>query len=160
MAINFNALPAESPSAKLLDSGKYLAQIKSAEIKTSANGTYINVRLDLQDEAGVKLGVVYDILSESDKPLMQYKLRRFIIATGLSDALINTSFELKDLCKLVVNKTIAVEIKAEKGKDGYQDKNVVNAFSDEIYYPVSTATKAPEAVKDDIVLDDDNDLPF
>ena len=138
MAINFNSLPTNKPNA-LPENGTYYATIESAEMKQSKDVTkppYLNIALALKDKNGKSCGKVYDIISESDKELVQYKLARFVLALGLEKL---GTFELVDLVKIIKNKQLIVDIKQEEAKDGYPAKAVVDVFNGSIYYPMSEA---------------------
>lgn len=165
MSINFNALPKERPD-NLPESGTYYGTITSAEMKQPKDPTknpYLNICIALKDKTGKDCGRIYDILSESDKELVQYKLSRFIIALGLEKL---GSFELVDLIKVIKNKQLIVDVKQEDPKDGYPAKAVVNLFDGSVYYPMSAAQEifgvaAPAPAKADIVesfkpVDDDS----
>ena len=161
--INFDALPSNKPS-ELPEAGTYYATIESAEMKQGKDPTkppYLNLSLSLKDKTGKGHGRIYDILSESDKELVQYKLARFLIALNLTNL---GSFELADLVKVIKNKQLIVDVKQEEAKDGYAAKAVVDAFKGSIYYPMSDAKTifgaepmpaAPEGVT---VVPDDDDL--
>ena len=155
MAINFNALPKERPD-NLPATGTYIATIISAEMKQPQDTTknpYLNLCLSLKDKDGKDCGRIYDILSESDKELVQYKLSRFIIALGLEKL---GSFELVDLIKVIKNKQLIVDVKQEEAKNGFPAKSVVNLFDGSVYYPISAASEifgqaVPAPAKTDIV---------
>lgn len=139
MAINFNSLPTDKPNA-LPDNGAYYATIESAEMKQSKDPTkppYLNIALALRDKNGKSCGKIFDILSESDKELVQYKVARFLIALDLAKL---GTFELADLVKVIKNKELIVDVKQEEAKDGYPAKAVVDVFAGNIYYPMSDAT--------------------
>lgn len=141
MAINFNSLPSNKPTA-LPANGSYYATIDSAEMKQGHDTTkppYLNLALSLCDKNGKSCGKIYDILSESDKELVQYKLARFIIALDLANRLGQGQFELADLAKIVKGKRLIVDIKQEPANNGYPTKAVVDVFSGNIYYPLSEA---------------------
>lgn len=148
--INFNSLPTDKPN-NLPESGTYYATIDSAEMKQGKDPTkppYLNICLALSNAEGKSCGKVFDILAESDKELIQYKIARFVIALGLERL---GSFELVDLVKVIKNKRLIVDIKQEEPKDGYPAKAVVDVFSGSIYYPISEAaeifgTAAPTAM--------------
>ena len=164
MAINFNSLPTSKP-VNLPESGTYYATIESAEMKQSKDPTkpqYLNICLALKDKTGRACGKIFDIISESDKELVQYKIARFLIALDLAKL---GSFELADLVKIIKNKQLIVDVKQEEAKDGYPAKAVVDVFAGSIYYPISEATTifgtaAPEAASTPVsgieVIDDDN----
>ena len=137
--INFSSLPTNKPNS-LPESGTYYATIDSAEMKQSKDPTkpmYLNMGLALKDKYGKSCGKIFDILAESDKELIQYKIARFLIALGLDKL---GSFELADLVKVIKNKQLIVDVKQEEPKDGYPAKAVVDVFSGSIYYPMSDAT--------------------
>lgn len=155
MAINFNALPKERPDS-LPAAGTYIATISSAEMKQPKDVTknpYLNICLSLTDKDGKSCGKIYDVISESDKDLIQYKLSRFIIALGLEKLGL---FELVDLIKVIKNKQLIVDVKQEEAKDGFPAKAVVDLFNGSVYYPMSSATEifgqaVPAPAKTDIV---------
>lgn len=161
--INFNSLPTDKPNA-LPETGTYYATIDTAEMKQGKDPTkpmYLNISLALKDKDGKACGKIFDIIAESDKELIQYKIARFLIALDLAKL---GSFELADLVKVVKNKQLIVDVKQEEPKDGYPAKAVVDVFSGSIYYPISEAatifgTPAPkqESKPTDLnVVDDDS----
>ena len=104
MAISFQPTEAKSPS-QLPEPGYYYGKIIEASMKQPKDVTkneYLNVCYELYDANKNKCGRIYDIIAESDKPFMQYKLQRFGQALGL----VGKSLELKDLAKIIVNKVI------------------------------------------------------
>lgn len=116
--INFNSLPTDKPNA-LPENGTYYATIESAEMKQGKDPTkppYLNIALSLRDKNGKSCGKIFDIISESDKELVQYKLARFIIALDLAKL---GSFELVDLVKIIKNKQLIVDVKQEEAREGY-----------------------------------------
>ena len=140
MAINFDSLPINKPT-NLPDPGPYYATIIEAEMKKGHDITkpqYLNLTLSLKDSSGRNCGKMYDILSESDKELVQYKLARFLTSLNLMNL---GTFELVDLVKIIKNKQLIVDVKIEEAKDGRPAKPVVDVFSGSIYYPMSAATE-------------------
>lgn len=138
MAINFSSLPSNRPT-NLPEAGTYYATIESAEMKQPSDVTrapYLNIQLALQDKNGKNAGKVYDILAESDKELIQYKISRFLIALNLTNL---GTFELADLVKIIKNKKLIVDIKQEEATDKFPAKAVVDVFKGSIYYPLSEA---------------------
>jgi hypothetical protein len=136
--INFDGLPMNKP-VNLPASGTYYATIETAEMKQPADPTkpqYLNICMSLKDQYGTSCGKIYDILSESEKDLVKYKLARFLIALNLTNL---GNFELVDLIKVIKNKQLIVDVKQEEAKDGYPAKAVVDVFSGSIYYPMSEA---------------------
>ena len=97
MAINFNELPSTKPQSTV-PAGYYMATIVKAEMKKSknTNADYLSIQYDLNDGAG-HTGKLFDMLMESEKEFLRYKLQRFLTALQLN---LTGSFELKDLCKL------------------------------------------------------------
>lgn len=142
--IHFNELP-DTGSMNTLIEGKHKVRIENAEMKQPKDinkPPYLNITLQVIDDSGNSIGKIWDILSESDKPLVMFKLKRFIIGFGIP---ITGDFELKDLCKVVKGKEAYAELKIQTS-DAYPDKTVVDATKDDIYYPID----AVEAVKEDL----------
>ena len=131
MAINFDELPQDKPQGfDVLPEGTYPATIKSATMERGKSGPYLQAQLKVVAPDG-KSTIIYDNFFDSDKPLPRYKLGQFIRALKLK---LTGSFELSDLPKVIVNKTCMVAVKSEKN-EGYAERNVVNAFDDNIYTP-------------------------
>lgn len=138
MAINFDSLPGNKPFSTPVP-GTYYATIDTAEMKQPKDPSkpmYLNLKLKLKTPDGKNAGVIFDILTESEHSLMQYKLKRFLLALGVS---FEGEFELKDLSKLCIGKEIIVDTKIEEGTDGRPDKAVVDVLTNEIYYNLSEA---------------------
>lgn len=138
--INFDSLPTSKP-VQTIPAGTYTAVIASAEMKKAkdpAKPDYLNTRLEILDDKGNKLGSIFDIITESEAQLARYKLKRFISALELK----LTNFELKDLTKIIVGKKFKVDLKIET-QEGYADRTVVDALTNEIYYPLSDDTDYP-----------------
>lgn len=173
MAISFQPTEAKSPN-QLPEPGYYYGKIIEASMKQPKDVTkneYLNVCYEILDANKNKCGRIYDIIAESDKPFMQYKLQRFGQALGLT----GKSLELTDLAKIIVNKVIIFSVKIEKN-DQYGDRAVVDVSDEGIYYSKTeaasffeeTATPAakPEnapakiAVKADDSDPDDDGAPF
>lgn len=156
MAINFNALP-DNANNNALITGKHLVTIKKAEMKTpktpktAGKPDYLNLQYEVFDKDGKSLGNIFDIISESEHALVQYKLKRFIIGFGIP---VQGTFELKDLCKVAVGKSAYAELTIQKS-DNYPDKTVVDATKDEIFYPVNAQAPAEETLEEAMA-----DMPF
>ena len=135
MAINFDSLPQDNPFG-LPAPGVYKAKIVEAEMKAPKNDPtkpdYLNLKLTLFDKNDKNCGNIYDILSESDSSVVQYKISRFVRACGIP---LTGSMELKDLAKLVKNKLIAVDVAHDKKSD--TPRAQVDLFSREAYYLAS-----------------------
>jgi hypothetical protein len=140
MAINFDSLPSNKPFS-VPQPGTYFATIETAEMKQGKDTSkppYLNLKYKLKTADGKSAGTIFDILTESEHSLVQYKLKRFLTALGIS---FEGEFELKDIAKLCVGKEIIVDTKVEEGQDGKQDRAVVDVMLNEIYYPISEATE-------------------
>lgn len=138
MAINFDSLPSDKPFS-VPEPGTYFATIESAEMKQgkdSSKPPYLNLKYKLKTVDGKSAGTLFDIMAESEHSLVQYKLKRFLQAIGVS---FEGEFELKDIAKLCVGKEIIVDTKIEEGTDGKQDRAVVDVLTNEIYYNISEA---------------------
>ena len=145
MAINFQQTDAKSPN-QLPEPGYYYAKITAAEMKQPKDVTknpYLNVTYDLLDASKNKCGVLFDIVSESDKPFMIYKLQRFGQALGL----VGKSLELRDLPKIIVGKVIIFRVKIEKNEQ-YGDRAVVDINDEGIYYARTEAANFFELPKE------------
>lgn len=130
--INFDSLPTSKPDVTI-PAGRYNAIVETAEMKPSKDPSkpmYLSIRFGILDKGGNRIGGVYDIISESEASLVRYKLQRFITALELP----LKSFELKDLTKIVVGKKLEVDLKIEQN-EGYAPRTVVDALTNEIYYP-------------------------
>ena len=130
--INFDSLPKERPN-QTIPAGRYAATIDAAEMKPAKDPSkppYLNVRLGIMDDAGNKLGSIFDIFTESEASLQRYKLQRFITALALNIP----KFELSDLTKIIIGKKLEVDLKIEQ-QEGYAPRTVVDATANEIYYP-------------------------
>ena len=136
MAINFDTLPQENPFA-LPTPGLYKATIDDAEMRRNKNDAtkppYLNLKYKLTDMEGKSKGVMFDILSESDSPVVGYKIARFCRACGIP---LQGQIELSDLAKIVKGKEILVDVKIDD-TDARYVKAVVDIFSHEAYYQVS-----------------------
>ncbi len=131
MAINFDRLPQDNPFA-LPAPGVYRAKIMEAEMKQGkdlSKPEYLNLKYALFDKHNKSCGNVYDIISESDSSVVQYKTARFVRACGLP---LTGSMELKDLAKVVKGREIVVDISHDKKSD--QPRAQVDLFAREAYY--------------------------
>lgn len=170
MAINFDALPSDKPFS-IVQPGTYYATIDTAEMKQGKDTSkppYLNLKYKLKDVTGKNAGTLFDIMAESEAPLMQYKLKRFLKAIGIA---FEGEFELKDIQKLCVGKEFILDTKIEEGTEGRQDRAVVDLFTNEIYYNLSeakevfgetavtkniiNATDAEDAVPSEELVEDD-----
>ena len=144
--INFNELPQRKP-ASILEKGRYTAIITEASMRQGSDPTrppYLSLTYTLKNAQGVIVGKLYDNLVESEKDLMRYKIARFVTASGLGERL--TNFELRDLAKVVINKTFLIDITSEVYNN--KERNIVDVFSGEIYYPNTDAYAAKSIVQE------------
>lgn len=166
MPIIFNKLASKPTNqTPTIQPGRYYALIKKAEMRDGSNGEYLNLLIELQDPATKnQIGTVYDVLKDSTAPLQQYKLRRILEATGVAEDLGDDAIEIKDLTKLIQGKYIEVDVRIEPEKNGFPAKPVVDAYKDEIYYPVtpvtSSSTEANPFLDNEINAADAEDEPF
>ena len=132
MAINFDELPKTNESAfTILENGTYRCKIKEAKIPNGKD--YLQVIFAVTGNNGQST-TIFDNFVDSDKPLPRYKLAQLIRALKIP---LTGSFELKDLPKIIVGKELMAAIKQEQN-EGYSARNVINAFDDEIFYPLAT----------------------
>lgn len=139
MAIKFDALPSEKPY-NVIQPGHYYAVVDTAEMKQGKDTTkppYLNLKLKLKDKDGKNAGILFDSIFESEHNLMQYKLKRFLTAIGIT---FESEFELKDIQKVCTGKEFIVNTTIDK-QEGKQDRAVVDLFSNEIYYNISAANE-------------------
>lgn len=166
MSINFSALPTSNPFS-LPNPGVYKAKIEEAEMKTPKSDAtkppYLNVKLALFNKDGSKAGVLYDIFAESTASIAQFKLGRFIQACGLP---LTGVMELSDIGKIVVGRTIVVDVTHDKKSE--QPRAIVDVFSRECYYPEADFERIykmvhpqPEDLAADFTIEnDDAEVPF
>ena len=136
MAINMNSLPTEKPSmSSVIPKGCYIAKIVKAEMKTpkSAKADYFSAECDVRDPvSNTAMGKFWINLFESNASLPRYQLARFIRALNLN---IVGEFELKDLTKMVNNKSLMVDICPDKDNE----RSIVDISAD-CFYPIEPKT--------------------
>lgn len=143
MAINMNTLPTEKPgNFSVIPKGSYIAKIVKAEMKkpkdeTGTKPMYFTAEADITDPASnASLGKFWINLYESNAPLCLFQISRFVKALNLP---ITGEFELRDLTKMVIGKSLVVDICPDKeGK-----KSVIDIDAD-IFYPIEPQT--PEQI--------------
>ena len=153
MAITFNKTPVPKPTANNdtlnldnFEEGFYRGEIKAASMKKPKpkmvdgkpvqNPDYLNVQIQLYKEDGKKYLTVFDMFSEPVDPAGMFKLwklQTFTLACGIE---LEGSFELKDLCKILPDKELMIDVIVEPAGD-YPAKLKVNINSDEPYLPVN-----------------------
>ena len=150
MAINFDELPNQKPN-NVVPKGRYKAIVDSAEMKKSNSGNNnLNLTSTLVDlTTGKSVGKLFDLLSEPTHDITKFKLKRFIEALKIP---ITGSFELKDLAKVVTKgKEYLVDVTIQSDESGkYPDKNVVDVFTGEIYYPIEKKAAAQSNTMKDL----------
>ena len=113
-------------SSELIQKGIYFGLIESAEMKANKNDPtkkpYLNLRYAITDKSGNEVGKMFDILSESDNELSQFKLSRFGRALNLE----GKDFELKDIAKIVINKKLILAVTIQKDKNGMTFQKILN----------------------------------
>ncbi|MBP5596752.1 MAG: hypothetical protein J6Y02_15300 [Pseudobutyrivibrio sp.] len=137
MAINMNSLPTEKPSmSSVIPKGCYIAKIVKAEMKTPKSGKadYFSAECDITDPvSNTGMGKFWINLFESNANLPRYQLARFIRALNLD---IVGEFELKDLTKMVNNKSLMVDICPDKDNE----RSIVDISAD-CFYPIELSTR-------------------
>lgn len=138
--INFDTLPEENSSNfELIPKGKYYAKIVKAEMRQGKDETkppYLNIETEITDpESNSDMGKFWIMLTESPHDLPRWQLRKFIEALRLP---ITGEFELKDLTKMTVGKSLAVDIDIKPDNQN-KDRNVVDISAD-CFYPISQNT--------------------
>lgn len=154
MAINFDALPNSKPTSFFKEPGLYKAKITHAEMrtpKTTEGKPYLSVTYELTNSKNEPAGKFFDSFFESDSEIPKWKIKRFIEALGITGL---TTFELKDLTKVCVNKTILVDITTDRNDP---EKNVVDVFTGDVYYPASEWF-AKTATAEDILNDKESSV--
>lgn len=135
MSINFDRLPKEKPEGMgeftLPAEGFHKATIHKTEMKVSKAGNdYLSLQLKLSNGS-----IIFDIIMDSDKPALMYKLSRLIQACHLP---LTGELTLEDLGKVILNKEIVVDVVHNESE--YNGKTTTRAevemFANDIYYPI------------------------
>ena len=147
MSINMNALPTQKPAmGNLIPKGQYICKIVKAEMKQGRDQNkppYFSAECNVTDPiSSSNMGKFWINLYDSEAPLVMFQIGRFIRALHLN---IQGEFELKDLTKMVVNKSLLVDITPEEKKDGSEPTRSVVDISADCFYPVDDY-EAPDAV--------------
>lgn len=155
MAINFNALPQEQPSAfVVVPTGLYATKITKADMKQGKDTTkppYLNVQLDILNEVGEKLTTMWETFTESSEGLMGYKIRRICEAVDLQ---LSGEVELQDIGKMLVDKELRVFVTIDTWEN--KERNVVDIKQDGIFLSKSNGS---QNVTPDTSSVDDLDIP-
>ena len=140
MAISMDKVPDSNPFS-LPDEGFYKFTVIKAEMKQGqdlAKPPYLNLTLSLVNAAGQKCGNLFDMLSESDKPAILYKIGQFMKAVKVN---LGPVVELKNLAKVIPGKQGVLEVEHRKDKDR-NDREIVRAqvklFGSECYWPLES----------------------
>jgi len=137
--MNFDQLPDTKPAGFVVPEGTYKGVISDAKMmqgKDTTKPMYLNYKIDLYNyKTNEKVGTIFDSQFESEKSLVLYKLKRFMLATDIK----LSKFELSDLAKLINGKELLVDVKTDV-QEGKQDRSVVDATKNAIYYPLSEAS--------------------
>ena len=151
MAINMNSLPTEKSTFSIIPKGSYIAKIVKAEMKTPKNGgkDYFSAECDITDPASnTGMGKFWINLFESEANLPRYQLRKFIEALRLN---IQGEFELKDLTKMVNNKSLVVDICPEDKPD--PQRSIVDISAD-CFYPLDAPKTEDNKAEMDALADE------
>lgn len=161
--INFEALPTQNPFS-IPEPGLYKAVIEEAEMRTpktdATKPDYLNLKLSLYKADGTKAGVVYDIISESEKSAVMFKLGRLLKACDIP---LIGSLELRDLAKIIKGKEIGVDITHDKTSE--RPRAQVALFGGGVYYTLAeyhalVSKLQGDSLADDFVNDMGNESPF
>jgi len=109
MAINFSNIPTTNPFITP-PPGIYKFTVTKAEMKAAKDTSkpqYLRMTLALTAPDGRKVGNLFDNMYDSASPALIYKVGRFTRAIGLT---LQGNVELKDLAKLVPNRSGVVEV--------------------------------------------------
>jgi hypothetical protein len=140
MPIDFDRMPTENPTSALIPPGFYKAVVKDAKmgVAKSSGNPQLTVRFDLFDILGRKAGTLFDRFQESDKPLLMFKLNRFVMGLGLT---FKGSVELKDIGKVAIGRQCALEIEHQQDSrfkdDPSKKQAAVRVFGSDAYWPIS-----------------------
>ena len=160
MAINFDSLPTEKPGNNfLLEPGRYKATIIEADVKMGTKNPrpYLALTYAITQYPNKSCGKLWDNFFDVDKQLPKYKIKRLVEALGLR---LTGSLEFKDLAKIILNKSMVVDICVNEKGD--KPKNEVEVFKGDIYYPMSewASLVGPQMDDDTISAADADDCPF
>ena len=165
MAINFSALPQSNPFS-VPKPGIYHFTVTKAEMRKPKDVNkpdYLSLTLSLTNLAGKKVGNVFDGMYESASAAILYKLQRFTRALNIN---LTGEAELKDLAKLVVNRSGLVDIENVKDDRFPDDDSKVQAkvklFGSECYWKTEELPQVadPEEAAPQPVEVSDEDVPF
>lgn len=134
--LNVNELPENTQSYDLVPPGDYIAEIKNAELKNTANGNgeYIKLRLDITGPTNAGR-VVFTNLNIRNANQVAQNIARQQIHTIISS---NGIAELEDTDQLI-GCVVGIKVKIREARDGYEAQNEVKAFK-----AVGEPRQAPE----------------
>ena len=149
MTISFNRLPDSLPDGNtIIPEGKYSGTIIKAEMKQSQSDPnkppYLSLTWRISDNNTV-LGNIFDNITESENVYVQHKLKSLLTAldiTGLKE------FELRDLPKLLINKSCTVSIRVDTKSE--PQRSQVNIFDEAPYRAFETSSSKKKAKKLDV----------
>ena len=147
MAINMNSIPTSKPAmSTIIPKGSYIAKIVKSEMKQgkdSSKPPYFSAECDITDPASnTSMGKFWINLFESEAQLCRYQLGRFIKALNLN---IQGEFELKDLTKMVNNKSLIIDICPEDKPD--PQRSIVD-ISAECFYPLEDKSEMDKVAEE------------
>lgn len=158
MAINFNSLPQEQPSAfAVIPAGLYHAKIVKTDMKQGKDTSkppYLNLQLNILNEAKERITTIWETLAESTSDLMGYKIRRMCEAAGLN---LSGEVELADLGKMLADRELRVFLTI----DTYQGKerNIVDINQDGIFLPANNTNNLSTPESDNGAEGPDKEAP-
>lgn len=148
--INMNSIPDKKPAMNnIIPKGSYIAKIVKAEMrqgKDESKPPYFSAECDITDPASnTGMGKFWIMLFESEAPLCRFQLGRFIKALHLN---IQGEFELKDLTKMVVGKSLVIDICPDDEANPQRSQVDISA---DCFYPLNdTPVETPDSVAEEI----------
>lgn len=153
--INFDTLPQSNPFSTP-EPDLYLATIVEANMKMGRDTSkppYLNLKYNLKKADGSSGGTLYDIISESESEVVKYKIARFVRACNIP---LQGNMELKDLAKVVMGITIAVDVTIDDKGD--RPRAQVDLFSREAYYTAEEFADVYASIHPDIAVPEFKDI--
>ncbi len=152
MAINFDKLPDKKPTSNRVMPGIYKFEVVKAEMRAAydpADPDFLSINLKLSDMDNNHVGFINDKIVENPKPIVGYKISRFLRACDID---VEGSLELSDLAKLVVGAKGFVDV----GEFTPEDKDpiaIVNLFDHDCYWTKKERKLVEDLMKPKSTLD-------
>lgn len=137
MTISFQKQEIVNSGYALPEKGPYFAKITKAEYRIPTETTknpYLNITYEITNSMKERKGLIFDMLSTSDKDFPRYRFNRFMTALNLVDKQFG-SYE--DICKVLPNRELGIIIKEDNSewvKQNPDKARMIIADSDGIYY--------------------------